>query len=175
MPLMMPVDLATSLQEAKRWYADSREMQAFIAHVRAEHPWSEERPRQLLRWGQRHAIAVLGEKRFLLVLTAGFDCPERWRLWRAAKTELRRARDRIACGEERGLIYADGRDLLVLDSGEPRPRWDAPPSALRPVAYPSVIDSLSPPAAPVTAPPPPPPRPPAGPITPSVTYLTRRG
>jgi hypothetical protein len=131
MPIMMPSDLGSELSEAARWYAGEPEMQAFLEHVRAGHSWSERRPRRLLAWADRHAVPVLGKRRFVVVMNTGFACPQRVRLWRAGKVELRRARDAIARGEESALAYAGGRDVLVFAESGPR-RWGAPESVLRP-------------------------------------------
>jgi hypothetical protein len=131
MPFEISVDLGNELREAQRRYAGEPEWEAFLDHVRAEHLWSERWPRRLLAWATRHKIKVFDTKRFIVVMTAGFDCPERWRLWRAVKTELRRAREAIASGEESGLIYADGRDLLTFED-EPPHRWGATETIMRP-------------------------------------------
>lgn len=109
----MPSDLAIELAEAVRWYPAETGMKTFLEHVRAEHSWSERRPRRLLAWADRHAVPVIGARRFLTILLTGFDGPDRWRRWRAAKTELRRAQAEIAAGEETALAYVGGRDLLV--------------------------------------------------------------
>ena len=90
--IIMPADLGAELSEAARWYAGEPEMEAFSDHVRAGRRWSERRPRELLRWADRHSIAIFGMRRFLTVLLCGFSGADRWELWRAAKAELRRAR-----------------------------------------------------------------------------------
>ena len=141
MPITMPSDLAAELSEAARWYGGEADTEAFLAHIGDGHPWSERRPRQLLRWADRYAIPVFGASRFLTVVLAGFDGPERWRLWRAAKTELRRAQAAIAAGEEAALAYAGDRDLVALAEGGPR-RGSAPESALRPSLHPSLAGPL---------------------------------
>jgi hypothetical protein len=153
-------DLGAELSEAARWYAGEAEMQAFLAHIRAGHLWSERRPRRLLAWADRQAVPVFGARRFVTVLLAGFDGLDRWRLWRAAKAELRRAREAIARGEETGMIYAGGRDLLVFGEGKPR-RWGAPESVLRPSAgpLPETTEATSPS---LPNPPSSPPKPPRG-------------
>lgn len=74
---------------------------------------------------------VFGVRRFVLVLNVAFACPQQWRLWQAAKVELRRARAAVAAGEEAGVIYAGGRDVLSFGEGQPR-RWGAPDWVLRP-------------------------------------------
>ena len=66
------------------------------------------------RLGGSHAVPDFGARRFLIVVLAGFAGLDRWRLWRAAKAELRRARAAIARGEESALAYAGGCDLSAL-------------------------------------------------------------
>jgi hypothetical protein len=78
------------------------------------------------------------------------------------------------------FIYRDGRDLLILDSGEPRHRYGAPESLLRPIQYPSPMGPMPTPEAsspaPVPVPHPPAPSAPAVPTAPAaMPYLTRRG
>jgi hypothetical protein len=165
--ITIPSDLGAELSEAARWYAGEVEMEAFLAHIRAGHSWSERRPRNLLRWAARHAVPVFGVRRFLTVLPAGFDCPERWRLWRAAKIELRRARDAIAAGTKTALAYAGERDLAALAESETR-RWGAPESVLRP----SLHASLGPPPETTEATSPSPPG--SGPRFPRGTVITRQ-
>jgi hypothetical protein len=150
--IAIPSDLAAELTEAMHWYRAEPAMKVLVEQIQAEHPWAERRPRWLLAWATRHAIPVFGHKRFLQVLSAGFDCPERWRLWRAAKAELRRARAAIARGEEAGMIYSGGRDLLVFADSEPR-RWGAPENVLLPSLHASPAGPM-PEAAPQTEPPP---------------------
>ena len=70
-------DLGAELAEAMRWYAAETEMKAFLEHVRGEHSWSERRPRKLLAWADRQAVPVFGARRFVTVLLAGFDGPDR--------------------------------------------------------------------------------------------------
>ena len=113
-------------------------MEAFLAHIRGGQAWSERRPRQLLRWADRYAIPVFGARRFVPVLNAGFACPQQWRLWRAAKVELRRARAAIARGEESAMAYAGDRGLLAFAESGPR-RWGAPDSVLWPSLHASLV------------------------------------
>jgi hypothetical protein len=135
----IPSDLGTELSEAARWYAGEAETEAFLAHIRADHAWSERRPRLLLAWAEQHAVPVFGVRRFLTVLLAGFAGPDRWRLWQAAKAELRRARDAIARGEESGLAYAGaGRGLLSFSETGPR-RWGATETVLQPTLHASLV------------------------------------
>jgi hypothetical protein len=168
MPITTPRDLGAELAEAARWYAGEAEMEAFLDHIRAGHSWSERRPRQLLSWANQRGVPVFGHKRFVLVMNAGFDCPERWRLWRVAKAELRRVRAAIARGEEAGMIYSGGRDLLAFGESGPR-RWGAPESALRPSAHPSLAGP--PPEMPGATAPSPPSS--SGPQLPRGGWLTR--
>lgn len=171
MPITMPRDLAVEFEEAVRWYKGTPELDAFLAHLQAGHPWSQRRrPRQLLRWADRHAVPVFGVRRFVLVLNAGFACPQQWRLWRAAKIELRRTHEAIARGEEAGMIYSGGRDLLVFADSEPR-RWGAPESVLQPSLHPSLAGP--PPEMAPSASSPAPSSGGAGPERPRGSWLTR--
>jgi hypothetical protein len=147
MPITIPHDLGAELTEASRWYAGEAALTVFSDHVRAGHSWSERRPRALLRWADRHSIAVFGSKRFILMMNAGFDCPGRWRSWRAAVTELRRALDAIADGSESELAYADGRSLLAFGESGPR-RWGPieRETAMTGLVYPSLAGEPSSPA-----------------------------
>jgi hypothetical protein len=171
--ITLPSDLGDELGEALHWYRGEPEVAVFIEHVRAAHAWSDRRPRRLLAWAERHSIPVFGHRRFLVVLNSGFECPERWRLWRAAKTELRRARDAIKAGEESALAYA-GRDLVTIGAS-PR-RWGGfSNDDFGPVAGVGLppAESKLPPAEPGASPPSPPsapsrpqaPRPPLGWLT----------
>jgi hypothetical protein len=161
----MPADLGAELSEAARWYAGEAETEAFLAQIRDGYPWSERRPRQLLRWADRYAIPVFGARRFVTVLLAGFAGPDRWRLWRAAKAELRRAREAIARGEESAMAYAGGRALVAFTDNAPR-RWGAPESALLTTLHASPAGPLpkAPGATPPSAPSSPAPKPPRGTI-----------
>ena len=161
MPITMPADLGAELSEAARWYAGEAETEAFLAQIRDGYPWSA--PGRANCWGgRRYAIPVFGARRFVTVLLTGFDGPERWRLWRAAKTELRRACATIAAGEETALAYAGDRDLVALAGGGSR-RWGAPESALRPSVHGSpagpmptpeaASSTLDLPTRPITSPP----------------------
>ena len=162
MPITMPSHLGSELSEAARWYAGEDGTEAFLAHIRDGHPWSARRPRRLLTWADRHGVRVFGARRFLTVLLAGFAGPDRWRLWRTAKIELRRACEAIARGEEAGLAYAGGRDLLAFAESGPR-RWGAPESVLLPSLHASpagpmptpeaASSTLDLPTRPITSPP----------------------
>ena len=88
----------------------------------------------------------------MTVLLAGFAGPDRWRLWRAATAELRRAREAIARGEESAMAYAGGRDLLAFAESGPH-RWGAPDSVLRPSLHASPAGPMPTPEA-APAPPP---------------------
>jgi hypothetical protein len=165
----MPADLAAELSEAARWYAGEAELEAFLEHVRIAHSWSERRPRRLLSWAARHAVPVFGHQRFLLVVNAGFDCPDRWRLWRAATTELRRAHEAIKRGEESALAYSNERPLVAFGEGEVR-RWGPFEAALRP----SWHASLAGPMPETTEATPPSPSSSSGPKFPRGEWITRR-
>jgi hypothetical protein len=170
--------LAAELSEGARWHQGTPEWQAFVANLQAGRAWAERRPRWLLAWARKQAIPMSGTKRFALVMNAGFDCPERWRLWRAAKAELRRARAAIARGEESGLAYADGRDLLVFGGGS-QPRYGAPGSWLRPTyggspAGPMPVAEAPAPSTAPSTPAPSSPRPAPGTPRPG-SWITRRG
>jgi hypothetical protein len=172
MPFKIPPDLAGDIRATLTAELYDPAVATFAALAFDEVPWSPGWPRLLLRLSGWLGLDVAGPDRAIVLMTGfcvGGKGDRLRRIGRAVAALLR-------CWRRRGqFIYADGRDLLILDSGEPRQQWGASSSALRPVAYPSVVDSLSPPAAPSTAPPPPP-RPPAGPLTPALRpYLTRRG
>jgi hypothetical protein len=143
----MPADLGAELMQARYWYPDAPELAAFFERVRQNCPWSERWPRALLRWADRHAIPVFGHQRFVSMMNAGFECPDRWRLWRAAKAELRRARAAIDAGTESGLAYADGRSLLAFGESGPR-RWGPieRETAMTGLVYPSLAGEPSSPA-----------------------------
>lgn len=141
-------------------------MEAFLAHIRAGHSWSERRPRRLLAWADRYAVPVRGV--FLTVVLAGFAGPDRWRLWRAAKAELRRTRAAITRGEEAGMAYSGDRDLLAFGESGPR-RWGAPESVLWPSLHPSLAGP--PPEMPGATAPSPPSS--SGPQLPRGGWLTR--
>jgi hypothetical protein len=116
-------------------------MQAFLEHIRTGHSWTERWPRRLLWWAAQHRVPTFGHKRFLIVLLAGFDCPERWRLWGDAAKELRRSRLAIKAGEETGMAHAGGRELLALSEGA-QPRWGTPESVLRPSLHASLAGPM---------------------------------
>jgi hypothetical protein len=174
MPITIPHDLADELAEAAHWYPGSPEMEVFLEHAGAGHSWSERWPRALLRWADRHAVPVFGHRRFVALINAGFDVRHnRWRLWRAAVTELRRCHARIQCGEEDGLAYAGNRQLLSLSDGRP-PRWGPTGSEAAGVAlvFPSLAGAAPEPVG-ATPPPTSPPGSPGAPQVPRGGWLTR--
>lgn len=140
----------------------------------AEVPWHPGWPRLLLRLAAGLGSPITGPDRAVLLLT-GFRARERaTRIVKALVVVLRARHDKDR------FIYRDGRDLLILDSGEPRHRYGAPESLLRPIQYPSPMGPMPTPEAsspaPVPVPHPPAPSAPAVPTAPAaMPYLTRRG
>jgi hypothetical protein len=128
---------------------------------------------KLLAWANKHGIPVFGHRRFLTVLVCGFGGAQQARRWRRATAELRRTKDAIERGEESGMIYCGGRDLLVFGE-EVRFRWGVPDEFMPRVAgvYPSLAGPLPEAAGerPQTAPPPDAPAP-ARPLPPRGTIL----
>ena len=168
----MPADLAAELAEASHWYAGEPEMVAFLAQARAGHPWTPRRPYQLLDWAEAHRIPVFGCQRFVLMMNAGFDAPDRRRSWRLAVTELRRCLVAIARDEESALAYAGDHSLLSFGDEPPR-RWGATEREIAMTAL--VFPSFAGPAPEAAGAPPPPAAPAGGPSASRGEWLTRRG
>jgi hypothetical protein len=174
MPFKIPPDLAGDLANTLVRESDRPVVREFCTLAIAGVPWHPGWSRLLLRLAAGLEVPVTGLDRVFL-LTTGFrggDRPRRIR--RAIAVILREWRQR---GQ---YIYRDGRDLLVLDSGEPRRRYGAPESLLRPIQYPSPMGPMPTPEAsspaPAPMPHPPAPPPPAVPTAPAaMPYLTRRG
>jgi hypothetical protein len=106
-------------------------VQAFLQFATVDMSWSQAWPRRLLELAAALGVSLTGVDR-IVVLNVGFP---RRRPTAPARTCARGDRPALAAaaqtaGRER-FIYRDGRDLLVL-GGEPRHRFGAPESILRP-------------------------------------------
>jgi hypothetical protein len=138
--LRIPPVLAGDLYTTMMHKGADPVVQDFAAHAFADPAsWSPAWPRRLLDFAGALGVTLTGVDR-VIVLSVGFrdsGCPRR--LGRALRVIVRRWRRRK---QPSGLIYADGRDLLVFGDGEPRRRWGPTESIMQPRHYPSPMGPM---------------------------------